>query len=89
MTIQLLVADGARAREVDAWIAKPPQGLEPDRLYVINSVIRGTERIAILYGEYPDRAAAARAITTLPKTLRDGKPIVRSVGGIRADRKSE
>ena len=88
MTIQLLVADGARAREVDAWIAKPPQGLDPEKLYVINSVIRGTERIAILYGEYPDRAAAASAITTLPKTLRDGKPIVRSVGGIRADRKS-
>lgn len=89
ITIQLLVADGARAREVDAWVAKPPQGLDPQKLYVVNSVIRGTDRIAILYGAYPDRAAAAAAIAALPKAIRDGKPIVRSVGGIRADRKPE
>ena len=89
ITVQLLVADGARAREVDAWIARPPQGLDPEKLYVINSVIRGAEKIAILYGSYPDRAAAATAIASLPKPVRDGKPIVRSVGGIRSDRKSE
>jgi len=89
ITIQLLVADGARAREVDAWVAKPPQGLDAQKLYVVNSVIRGTDRIAILYGAYPDRAAATAAIATLPKAIRDGKPIVRSVGGIRADRKPE
>jgi septal ring-binding cell division protein DamX len=89
ITLQLLVADGARAREVDAWIARPPQGLDPEKLYVINSVIRGAEKIAILYGSYPDRAAAATAIASLPKPVRDGKPIVRSVGGIRSDRKSE
>ena len=35
------------------------------------------------------QSSGASAITALPKTLRDGKPIVRSVGGIRADRKSE
>jgi type II secretory pathway predicted ATPase ExeA/septal ring-binding cell division protein DamX len=89
ITVQLLVADGARAREVDTWIARPPQGLDAEKLYVINSVIRGAEKIAILYGSYPDRAAAAAAIASLPKPVRDGKPIVRSVGGIRSDRKSE
>lgn len=89
ITVQLLVADGGRAREVDAWIARPPQGLDPEKLYVVNSVIRGAEKIAILYGSYPDRAAATTAISSLPKPVRDGKPIVRSVGGIRSDRKPE
>ena len=89
ITVQLLVADGARTREVDAWIARPPQGLDPEKLYVVNSVIRGAEKIAILYGSYPDRAAAATAITALPKAARDGKPIIRSVGGIRSDRRPE
>jgi septal ring-binding cell division protein DamX len=88
-TLQLLVADAARAREVDSWIARLPAGLEAESLFVYSSVIRGTERFFVLYGSFADRAGAAAAIAGLPKALRDGKPIIRSVGGIRADRKAE
>ena len=87
--LQLLVAEATRAREVDAWLSKPPGALDTERLYVYTSVIRGSERFSLLYGAYPDRKSAAEAMEALPKSLRDGKPMIRSIGGIQSDRNKQ
>ena len=70
-------------------MSKPPGALNTERLYVYTSVIRGSERFSLLYGAYPDRKSAAEAMETLPKSLRDGKPMIRSIGGIQSDRNKQ
>ncbi|MBL8382423.1 MAG: AAA family ATPase [Burkholderiales bacterium] len=88
-TLQLLTADAARAAQIDLWLARLPPGTDPDRIYVYNSIIRGQPRYSVLYGNYPDRASASAAMADLPAKLREGKPIIRTLAGIRTDLKSQ
>jgi len=44
---------------------------------------KGAPWYVLIYGNYPDRAAANAATTTLPKVLRSFKPWVRGVSGIQ------
>lgn len=85
LTLQLLTADTARAGEVDAWLARPPDGIDTGKLYVYNATVRGANRYWVLYGAYPDRTAAQKALSGLPQKLRETKPMIRSVAAIRSD----
>jgi DamX protein len=44
---------------------------------------KGAPWYVLIYGDYPDRAAANAATTTLPRVLRSFKPWVRGVSGIQ------
>jgi len=88
-TLQLLTADVARAADVNLWLTRLPAGIKVDQVYVYSSVIRGLPRFSILYGAFPDRASATAALGELPKKMRDGKPLIRTIAGIRADLQSQ
>ncbi len=87
-TLQLLTADTARAAEVNTWLTRLPAGVDIEQVYIYSSVIRGSGRFSVLYGAYTDRAKALAALDDLPKRLRDGKPLIRTAGGIRNDLQS-
>ena len=88
-TLQLLTADVARAADVNLWLTRLPAAIKVDQVYVYSSVIRGLPRFSILYGAFPDRASATAALGELPKKMRDGKPLIRTIAGIRADLQSQ
>ena len=88
-TLQLLTADTARATEVNAWLTRLPAGIDIEKIYLYKSVIRGSPRFSVLYGSFADRPTAVAALDELPKKLRDGKPLIRTVGGIRTDLQSQ
>ena len=87
--LQLLTADVARAADVNLWLTRLPAAIKVDQVYVYSSVIRGLPRFSILYGAFPDRASATAALGELPKKMRDGKPLIRTIAGIRADLQSQ
>jgi len=88
-TLQLLTADVARAADVNLWLTRLPTGIKVDQVYIYSSVIRGLPRFSILYGAFPDRASAKAALGELPKKMRDGKPLIRTIAGIRANLQSQ
>ncbi len=88
-TLQLLTADVARAAEVDLWLSRLPAEVKVERIYIYSSVIRGLPRFSVLYGSFADRASASAALRALPKQMRDGKPLIRTTAGIRADLQSQ
>ena len=84
-TLQLLTADAARASDVNTWLNRLPDGMDAEHIFIYLSTIRGLRRFSVLYGAYPDRNGAAAALDELPKTMRSGKPLIRTVAGIRQD----
>ena len=84
-TLQLLTADAARASDVNTWLTRLPDGMDAEHIFIYTSTIRGLRRFSVLYGAYPDRAKATAALGELPKAMRSGKPLIRTVAGIRQD----
>ena len=83
--VQLMVTD-ARSRDyLAAYLAEAGKPLGSDRLYVIP--IPGVEapRVAVLYGSFRDRDEAAAALGALPDGLRQFRPFVRSIDGVREE----
>lgn len=80
--VQLLVAD-ARSRDyLAAYLAEAGGMVEPSQLYVVPA---GGARLGVLFGAYPARAEAARALESLPEDLREFRPYVRSLDAVRED----
>ncbi len=88
-TLQLLTADVARAADVNLWLTRLPAGVKVEQVYIYSSLIRGLPRFSVLYGGFADRASATVALDELPKKMRDGKPLIRTIAGIRADLQSQ
>lgn len=88
-TLQILTADVARAAEVNLWLTRLPAGFKAEHIYIYSSLIRGQPRFSVLYGSFADRATATVALRELPKKMRDGKPLIRTIAGIRADLQSQ
>ncbi len=59
--------------------------LETDNLFVYRSRIGGRPSITVLYGSYPDRDTAAKAMQELPRNLRANRPQLRTVSGIQEE----
>lgn len=81
--IQLLATDAGKHDDIENFLAGLPASLDREQLRVYRSSLSGRDRIGVIYGEYPSREAAARALQALPAELRAGQPYVRSVGKLR------
>ena len=77
--IQLLSTDVGNAREVERFLANAMRVAEADAIRVYTGESRGTQRIGIIYGEYPSREAASQAIAALPKELKTYGPYPRQI----------
>jgi len=59
--------------------------IDADKVFVYRTMAGGRPSMTVLYGSYPSRRDAARALAQLPQQLQQGQPYLRSVGGIRAE----
>jgi MSHA biogenesis protein MshM len=62
--------------------------VELDKLYVYRTMVKHKPFISVLYGSYPDRAAAIKAMGELPKALRAYRPHLRTAGGVLEETKA-
>ena len=82
-SIQLMGANDPE--ELRRYLAKSGGLIETDRVFVYRTMAGGRPSMTVLYGSYPTRSDAARALAQLPQQLQLGQPYLRSVGGIRAE----
>ena len=61
--------------------------LEPNRIFVFRTVAQGKPATTVVYGAYPDRQSALRALAKLPASLTANRPVLRTVNGIREEMK--
>lgn len=80
VTIQLMSAD--KLEKMRAQMEQLAKMVELDNLYVYRTAVNGNPYMCILYGSYPDRATALRALNELPRNLKMHRPRLRTVGGI-------
>ncbi|WP_201212731.1 tetratricopeptide repeat protein [Rhodocyclus purpureus] len=81
--IQLWSNDARQRPAAEARLAEVLAALDPQQVRAYRSRLSGRERIGIIYGDYPDRAAAAAAMAQLPATLANPRPYVRAVAKLR------
>ncbi len=81
--LQILVADGGRAPQVERLIAQLEAIPRSEELRAYVASLDGRQRIGLIFGEYPSREAAQAAISALPPQLRAHKPFPRQVGKLR------
>jgi len=62
---------------------KEVSGLAQDQLRIFRSQAQGHPSWTVIYGSYPTRQAANRALSGLPEALRKRQPYLRTAGGIR------
>lgn len=81
--IQLLGSDTGQAAAIESFVGRSIEllGAEQVRVYLVKS--QGIQRVGVIYGEYPTRAAALSAIQQLPPTLRSLSPFPRMVKHLR------
>jgi len=77
--LSLLTSPG----EFAAYLKSEGAGLAPDQLRIFRSRAQGHPSWTVIYGSYPTRQAANRALLTLPVAVRKRQPYLRTVGGIR------
>ena len=83
--VQLMVTDAREKPYLGAYLAEASKPLGSERLYVVPTAGADAPRVAVLYGPFKDRDEASAALGSLPEALRQFRPFVRSVDGVRED----
>jgi septal ring-binding cell division protein DamX len=82
--IQLLSTDAGSAGQVERFLDGISKvAAEPDAIRVYTAESKGTRRLGVIYGEYPSRDAASRAMNSLPAALKTYGPYPRQVSRLR------
>ena len=83
-TLQLL---GARSEESVVQFMKSLDN--PNRLYYFSTIYKNAPWHVVVYGQYANRTAANRAVSSLPQELKNLKPWARSINGVQQDIKKK
>ncbi len=78
-SIQLLLTNAAKRRNLEAFLAKWERAGELQDVYVYPTVIRDKVWFGVLYNEFPTISAARDALKNLPADLKRHRPFIRNV----------
>lgn len=81
--VQLLGSDGSQADRIEAFLQKTEQLLGTEQLHVYFVMLRGSERVGVIYGDYASEPEAEAAARKLPKELQEYRPYARQVSKLR------
>lgn len=81
--IQLLGTDSSQVQRIESLLDRADALLDPAQVRIYFVPMRGTERMGIIYGDYPSWAAASVALKTIPAELRPYRPYPRQVIKLR------
>ena len=77
--IQLLATDANHTGEIEGFLARATQLIDPAELRAYRSSLSGRDRVGIIYGDFPSREAAAAAMQALPESIKAAQPFPRQV----------
>ena len=77
--IQLLATDTSHTGEIEGFLARVTQLIDPAELRAYRSSLSGRDRVGVIYGDFPSREAAAAAMQALPESIKAAQPFPRQV----------
>jgi type II secretory pathway predicted ATPase ExeA len=77
--IQLLATDASHTGEIEGFLARATQQLDPAALRAYRSSLSGRDRVGVIYGDFPSREEAAAAMQALPESIKAAQPFPRQV----------
>ncbi len=83
--VQLMVTDAKERGYLENYLAEAGRALRPDRLYVVPAGSPDMPRLGVLFGTFEERGDATLALASLPESLRQFRPYVRPLEGVRED----
>ena len=81
--IQLMARDAAHNVEIEAFLARAANSVDPEALRVYRSALSGHDRIGVIYGDYPTSSAAWDALRKLPADIQLLRPYPRQVSKLQ------
>ena len=84
-SVQLMVADARQRDYVAGYLAEAAHAVSPDKLYLVPAGTPETPRLGVLFGAFRERADASLALAALPENLKQFRPYVRPIDGVRED----
>lgn len=81
--VQLLHTDAGSASQVENFLASASKMAYAETIRVYTAESKGTQRLGVIYGEYPSREAASRAMYGLPAALKIYGPYPRQVSQLK------
>jgi hypothetical protein len=81
--IQLAARSADHTDDVENFLARAGQWLEPSELRVYRTGTPESGKISVIYGDYPTRAAAWIATRSLPEQIRQMRPYPRRVSTLQ------
>ena len=81
--IQLLATDTNHTGEIEGFLARVTQLIDPVELRAYRSSLSGRDRVGVIYGDFPSREAAAAAMQALPESIKAAQPFPRQVSRLR------
>ena len=81
--IQVMTRDARHASEVEAFLARAAGAFDPDSLRVYRSDRSGSDRLGVIYGDFPHRGDAWAALARLPEEIKLLRPYPRQVAKLQ------
>ena len=79
----MLATDAQQTGQIEGFLARATQALDPALIRVYRSALSGRDRIGIIYGEFPTREAAVSAMLAMPESIKAAQPFPRQVVRLR------
>ena len=84
-SVQLMVADARQRDYVAGYLAEAAHAVSADKLFLVPAGSPDAPRLGVLFGAFQDRADASLALAALPENLKQFRPYVRPLDGVRED----
>jgi len=83
--VQLMVADARERGYIENYLSEAGRSVQPGRLYLVPAGSPETPRVGVIFGAFEERNDAMVALASLPEGLKQFRPYVRTLDGVRED----
>jgi septal ring-binding cell division protein DamX len=83
--VQLMVTDARERAYLESYLLEAGRALRPERLFVVPAGSPETPRLGVIFGTFEERGDAILALAALPEALKQFRPYVRPLEGVRED----
>jgi hypothetical protein len=80
-----MVADVRERGYIENYLSEAGRAVKPDQLYLVPAGSPDAPRVGVILGAFEERNDATIALASLPESLKQNRPYVRSLDGVRED----
>ncbi len=81
--IQLLATDATNTGQIEGFLARINEILDPSQVRAYRSSLSGRDRVGVIFGDYANREEAIEAMQALPESIKAVQPFPRQVSKLR------